>query len=121
MSAVLSEDEKAALSSWDNGAYSCACTGRCPRLPCENDRNDLLATVERIVSARLAECHQRAADHYGQLIDAAFQGKCGHSGLMLASCQASICDCFDMPRATTPDPATPTRAGLPADRQETSE
>lgn len=37
------------------------------------------------------------ADHFEHLYNAASEGNCGHSGMPLAVCKASICDCFDFP------------------------
>lgn len=51
----LIDAEREALGIFDNGTYSCACRGEvCGSIPCRNDRNDLLTTVERILTARLA-------------------------------------------------------------------
>lgn len=56
----LSEGEREALRPWDGGFYSCACPDRCPSLPCDNDRDDLYVTVERIVAERTRAAVERA-------------------------------------------------------------
>lgn len=57
MGVRLTLDERDALALFEQpGAYTCACeTDACPVLPCDNEREDLFTTVERIIAARLAD------------------------------------------------------------------
>lgn len=41
--------------------------------------------------------HQQRADHFQHLYEQASEGRCGHSGLTIGACKASICDCFEFP------------------------
>jgi hypothetical protein len=58
-------------------------------------QRDVLAILD--TSPAPTEDHQQRADHYQYLYEQASEGKCGHSGLMLGACKASICDCFEFP------------------------
>lgn len=62
----LTDAEREELGIFDNGTYSCACRGEvCESIPCRNDRNDLLTTVERILTARLAAVEAERDFHIG--------------------------------------------------------
>lgn len=56
----LSDGEREAVLAWSDGSYSCACLGPCPVLPCYNDANDIVMTVERIIAVREREAAARA-------------------------------------------------------------
>lgn len=53
---------------------------------------------------------KQRADHFEHLYSEASEGRCGHSGLTIGACKASICDCFEFPWVQPapdehPDPA----------------
>ncbi len=51
-----------ALSPWDNGTYSCACQGDfCESVPCQNDRDDLVTTVRRLIAEAWDQGHSHCA------------------------------------------------------------
>lgn len=43
------------------------------------------------------EEQRQRAEHFQHMYEQASEGKCGFSGMTLADCKRSICDCFEFP------------------------